>query len=333
MNSSKEDGLVDIDDESGKDTDFQASNLIIGPDFNTGLENEIEDKEKIKNLIRKRKLSENDLNQDPQEEVFRKIKRNRTIASMISEDGFFKKNSSDDDSSLDLNSRFKVKKSFHDKSKVNDRNSIIFQKDDMKKECDDDYNFLSPEFKPISNRKRNSSPCKIDKIPEKENNKISNNKNNEITSTNTIGNIEIEVSTSGNLEVEKFPEEINLKFSSKKNIKPQKFSNIFSKMRDTSKYSNLCSDFKILLKNYNFLQVVETYSTLKLNKVTIERVFIPQFRELKIFSEEMDTETKNHQSTLSEVDGPISVNNKRILLFIIFLIILLFAAILVIFLI
>jgi len=112
----------------------------------------------------------------------------------------------------------------------------------------------------------------------------------------------------------------------------QKFSSIFLTMRDTSKYANLCSEFKIYLKSNEFLNFIESYSTLKMSKNTLERVSIPQFRDLKIKSGSNETETKNYSLTKDEEESPISVNNKRILCFIVVLVMIFVTAILFIFL-
>jgi hypothetical protein len=117
-----------------------------------------------------------------------------------------------------------------------------------------------------------------------------------------------------------------------RNVQSQKFSSIFSKMRDTSKYSNLCCEFRTFLKTHRFIDIMNSYTTLKFSKNTLERVCIPQFRDVKIQSEVIDTETKNYSINKDEEDGPISYNNKRILLFILGLITIFVAAILYIFL-
>jgi hypothetical protein len=121
-------------------------------------------------------------------------------------------------------------------------------------------------------------------------------------------------------------------FYHRPNVQSQKFSSIFSKMRDTSKYSNLCSEFKTFLKTHRFIDIMNNYSTLKFSKNTLERVCIPQFRDVHIQSEAIDVETKNYSMLKDEEDGPISVNNKRILLFILMLITVFVGAILFIFL-
>ena len=112
--------------------------------------------------------------------------------------------------------------------------------------------------------------------------------------------------------------EPNKKYYSKRNNcqSHQKLSNIFSKMRDTSKYSNLCTDFKSYLKSHNFIDVVEGTTALKLARNTLERVFMPQFRDLKVESEGVDTEVKNSTTAKNDDDEPIRVNNRKILLFI-----------------
>ncbi len=117
-----------------------------------------------------------------------------------------------------------------------------------------------------------------------------------------------------------------------RNVSPPKFASIFSKMRDTSKYSNLCSEFRIYLTLHRFIDIMNSYTTLKFCKNTLERVCIPQFRDVNIQSEVIDTETKNYSINNDEEDGPISYNNKRILLFILGLITIFTAAILYIFL-
>lgn len=149
-----------------------------------------------------------------------------------------------------------------------------------------------------------------------------------INSANLINeNIEINISE----EIHNSNEKIDFK-KSHPGYHHKKISSIFQKMRDTSKYSNLCTDFKNYLKNKCFLDVIQSYSNIKMYRNALEKVTIPQFRDINIQSENFDTEIKNNSMVQMKEDEPISVNNKKILCFISILSLLFIAASLFIFL-
>ncbi len=95
-----------------------------------------------------------------------------------------------------------------------------------------------------------------------------------------------------------------------------KLKGFFSNYRDTSQYSNLVNMFRYYFKGYKFLEIIENYSNLKIAKNTLEKVSMPQFRDIKIQSELIDNEIINQTGTKTNLEEPLSVNNKKILLFI-----------------
>ena len=106
-----------------------------------------------------------------------------------------------------------------------------------------------------------------------------------------------------------------------------KLKGFFSIYRDTSQYSNLVNIFRYYFKGYKFVEIIENYSTLKIAKNTLEKVSIPQFRDIKIQSELIENEIINQTGTKTNFEEPLSVNNKKILLFIGILVLLFVCAI------
>ncbi len=116
------------------------------------------------------------------------------------------------------------------------------------------------------------------------------------------------------------------------NSNHKKFSSIFNRMRTTSKYSNLSSEFRTYLKAKCLLEVIESYSNIKMCKNALEHVGIPHSRDLNIISEDINAITRIQSISPNKEDEPISVNNKRILTFISVLSLIFIGAILFIFL-
>jgi hypothetical protein len=126
----------------------------------------------------------------------------------------------------------------------------------------------------------------------------------------------------------------NVKFRSfyYRNNQSDRFGSIFKSIRNTSKYSNLCSDFKKILLEKSFLEVIEGFPTLKLAKNTLERVLIPQFRNVTVDSVGLESDSRALTTLKEDEDEPIRVNNKKILAFISILVFIFIGAILFIFL-
>ncbi len=105
----------------------------------------------------------------------------------------------------------------------------------------------------------------------------------------------------------------------------------FANYRDTSIYSNLVNIFRSYFKGYKFVEIIENFSNLKIPKNTLEKVTMPQFRDVKIQSELKESEIQNQTGTKIDEEEPLSVNNKKILVFIAFLVFIFICTILVIF--
>jgi hypothetical protein len=112
----------------------------------------------------------------------------------------------------------------------------------------------------------------------------------------------------------------------------KKFSSIFTRIRSSSKYSNLTTEFRTYLKAKCLLEVIESYSNIKMCKNALEHVGIPHSRDLNIISEDINAITRIQSILPNKEDEPISVNNKKILTFISVLSIIFIGAILFIFL-
>jgi len=105
----------------------------------------------------------------------------------------------------------------------------------------------------------------------------------------------------------------------------------FAHYRDTSIYSNLVSMFRSYFKAHQFVEIIENYTNLKIPKNTLEKVSMPQFRDVKIQSELKDSKIENQTGTIIDEEEPLSVNNKKILVFIAFLVFIFICTIIVIF--
>ena len=105
----------------------------------------------------------------------------------------------------------------------------------------------------------------------------------------------------------------------------------FANYRDTSIYSNLVNIFRSYFKGHKFVEIIDNFSNLKIPKNTLEKVTMPQFRDVKIQSELKESEIENQTGTKIDEEEPLSVNNKKILLFIAFLVFIFICTILVIF--
>jgi hypothetical protein len=118
-------------------------------------------------------------------------------------------------------------------------------------------------------------------------------------------------------------------------IKKQSYFKVIDKhlpveVRKRSKnHCVLCKDIKIVLKENKFSDYVDHYSFLKINRNALEKIPILQFRNLKI-------ESSDHNAVLLNFnnidDKPITINNRKIMWFIVILCSLFIVAILFIFL-
>ena len=62
----------------------------------------------------------------------------------------------------------------------------------------------------------------------------------------------------------------------------------FNNLRNTSRYGNLCKEFKKSYKEKKFLEYLSTNYPIRLNGDGIEKVLIPQFRKMKVISVDED---------------------------------------------
>lgn len=335
------------EDEMINNIETETANLIIGPENKVIVEEEETDRANNQN-----KKTTNFEEEEDDGGIKTRAKRTRTKETLLSEE--FDEKDANLGKNIDLRSRGKNKSfleqsriihdfqsNLEDKETIQDPSNILLVKGFESKKgnsYDDSVLHSSPTKKPIGSKIQIENEFKLEVPQEKEiplyiqSELINNIAPSLITEIHEDEKHEDEAPKQNEIEFDIKREPHFKSFLHRKNIQSQKFSSIFSKMRDTSKYSNLCSEFRSYLKNNKFIDVVDSYSTIKLNKNSLERVCIPQFRDIKIQSEAIDTEVKYNTILKDEDDSPISVNNKRILLFIFILVLIFVVAILIIFL-
>jgi hypothetical protein len=95
-------------------------------------------------------------------------------------------------------------------------------------------------------------------------------------------------------------------------------------------HSALCKDIRKVLKENIFSDYVENYSFLKIHRNVLEKIPILQFRNIRIDASDQNAVLLN--LTKTDDDEPIRINNRKIFMFIVVLVVLFIAAILIIFL-
>ena len=127
------------------------------------------------------------------------------------------------------------------------------------------------------------------------------------------------------MDFEKIPRQQTV-YKSYKNI-----TTMIEKKRG-SKYTetNICKELKKVLKENQFMDYIEHYTFLKIQKNVLEKIAILEFRNIKVDSTFDDQILTNN--IIEGDDEPIRINNRKIMWFIVILVLIFIGAILFIFL-
>ncbi len=105
-----------------------------------------------------------------------------------------------------------------------------------------------------------------------------------------------------------------------KKLKKKKSLNFQNFRLVTNKSLTLCNDIMELITLQKFNMIIDSYAKIKICKFALEKITMPQFRNVKMNNEKRERIVSNDIQNMINRDIPDNTDNRRIIFFVVFLI-------------